>query len=564
MTTGTVTFYKMKGSLSSGEYPLLTTGQNLTSFQVHSATVKYAKGLQTRIVMPTFTNWETANIAYLDGQFYWITASKESTTYNGSIEFVLDYMGPTSFFRTTDTAKGSWHKLPTNACKYLKDSITNDIMTEVSATYPDNITVGYSVKYDTPTLLSYNVRCFWMHIVGYDTSGNLKKWGGFLGYDVMNHRFIFGGIDFKPISGSTQYVYPSFYELLKNINRYTGIDATQVLDISISTRCPYKVEKTDHYNSLLHYTYSEFRLYDYTGTAIDPTEVYTDSGYHYALYDLMGSPFLSQSQTITITPTDMQRALGEILIKDWNNNAIMTIPTRASNSIAFEVVDDISGIYTMISTQDQKISIPEGKLPYLSNSWEQYKAFQMDTDRMSMENAIKYARYERETTQISGMANATINAVNTGVMGGFVSGSGPIGVGMGIASGIAGSVVSWYEQERAYELQTMKARDSFNLTKKQARLEPQTAYNVAYGSIYCDLNEQSPLRASISMPENVDSTYYDAWVAEYGYPVEGVFSATISNGYYQGSLISDADTKSGMYWDECNKAFMNGFKFITP
>lgn len=561
MTTSTAKFYKMKGSLSSGEFPLFATNQNLSTYMVHSVTVKYAKGLQTSITVPSFTGYDTVNIVELDDKFYWATAWRESTTYNGSITYTLDFAAPTSFFRSGTSVKGNWHKLPSNNNPYLKDSITNDVYIEDSSVSPTDLEVG--IVQHSSLLPNLDQRGYWYHIIGYDSSNNLKKWAGFLPLVVNDNKLVeLGNVYVKANTGIVKNIYPNFYDLLKNINRYTGLDGDKVIDFSVSTRCPFTMEKTT-----VNTTYKAIRLYDVTNVAIDPTMVY--DGYdangdraQFYLYDI-SSYYKPASQTITLTMTDLQVAIGDLSVKDWNGNSIMSLINESSKSIRFQTVDDINGIYTIIKSDNQIIAVPEGRLPYLSNSWENYVAYQMDTDREIMDNAIKYAQYEKETNTITGIANATVNAVSTGVMTGVMAGN-PAGAAVGVASGIAGTAISLYENQRALELTTMKARDDFYLSQRQARLEPQTAYNVGYGTIYCIMNNISPLRVSIAMPRTVGQSYYNDWVAEFGYPAEGVQSVSISNGFYQGKLLSDSLTKSGMYWDECNKTFMNGFKFISP
>lgn len=558
-----VRFYRMKGGLSSGEYPLFTVGQDLSSKLVATVSRKVTKDVHQTIQVPEFTGYEECNICEIDGLFYWITSFAQSTIVNGSIDFTLDLMAPTSFLKSGVNVKGSWHKLPRNVCPYLKAEITNGFLEEISSIRPTDIEAGAAVRYETPTSVFADMDAYWIQIIGYDASNNLKKWGGFIPYEPARRRLSYGHVSVKDNVSSTFYYYPSFYELYQNINRYTGLDATKILDFSVSARCPYQIEKTAHDIGIG--TIYNFRLIDATTeTAVDPTQVYHQSGgNYYYLYDITNYPFKEISQTVTITPTASQRLIGNIVVKDWNGNAIMTLPNRSSHDIRFQTVGDLNGVYTMIKAGHQLIAVPEGKLPYLSNSWEYYQAYSMDTDRMMMENTLKYAKYEQETDQISGIANTAINAVSTGIMAGFVSQSGPIGAAVGIGSSIAGAGVSMWEGMRNYDLKAMQARDDFALTQKKAKLEPQTAYNVGYGAIYCDLNGESPLRVAVLMPNSIGSNYVDSWNRQYGYPAEGVHSATMEPGYYQGSILNDGSL-SGMYFDELNADFMRGFRFIKP
>lgn len=550
MTIGNVKFYKMKGSLSSGEYPLFSTGQDLSTYLIHTASVKFAKGLQTVVKVPSFTGYETVNIAEMDGEFYWVTAWHESSTANMTIEFVLDFMGPTSFFRSTDTAKGSWHKTPSNVCPYLKNEITNGHMAIASSqsitTIPD---LGFTRIGSVPYIGGY-----WVQITGFTSSARttLKKIGLFMGANKTN-----GEPSERMVAGSSGERYPSFDDLILNLTAETGIAADQVIDCSISKRCPYAMTatlaSTDPLGPIYYWAYLN---------GASSALVQTSAG-HY-VYDLSNYTPTENGETITVTLTDYQRACGSVDIRDWNDNVIANIPMLGS-TLTFSVAihSDIGGVYTIIRCNDMQISVPEGKLPYIENAWETYKAYQMNSDRQAMENAIRYAAFNKDTATTTGTVNAISGGASTGVMTGAIAGN-PAGAAVGILTSALGAAVNVYEQKRSYELSVMQARQSQKLTEKRAMDAPQTSYNVGYGLIYCYLNEHSSLRVCINEPYDTDSSYYTAWCDQYGYPAEGVFSATIANGYYEGSLVSDADTKSGMYWDECNKTFMNGFKFISP
>lgn len=554
MTTGSVSFYKMRGSLSSGEYPLLTSGQNLSQYHLNTQTVKYAKGLQTRVTVPQFTGWESANVAQMDDDFYWVTESRESTTYNGSAEFLLDYMGPTSFFRSGASVKGAWHKTASNECPYLKQEITNGPMDYSSFTEPQDL--------DMPVLLSSSVAAyygFWVQVTGFTSSQRttINRVAFPIMWDDSRNNFV----TLRAPADNSGHDFPSWYDMLSDITAITGIQADQIIDCSISKRCPHPFTVTDSSTPARKI----LSILDSDGVAIQPQV--TSSGYYvFFLNSSMNFPKTTDNtETITIdTSSAYIRQCAELSILDWNKNRIMSIPILGpSTEISFTCHADMSGISTIITCNNQQISVPEGKLPYIEDSWETYKAYQMEGDRQAMHNAIQYARFTKETADISGIANTTIGAASTGVMTGAIAGN-AAGAIAGAVSGVAGAAVALWENQRAYELSEMRARNDYELSKKRAIDAPQTSYNTPYGLIYCYLNRKNALCAAISSPHDTDSAYYSAWCAEYGYPCEGVKTVTITNGYYQGKLLSTDVDRTGMYWDECNKTFMQGFKFINP
>lgn len=546
MTTGSVSFYKMRGSLSSGEYPLLSSGQDLAQYHLNTQTVKYAKGLQTRVTVPQFTGWETANVTQMDGAFYWITESKESTTYNGSAEFILDYMGPTSLFKRGDTVQAALKRAPTNICPYMQDQLTSDLMS-ISSRYAFE-------ELDCPKSKPA-FETFWIQISGHDNSGNIKQFGGFIAYDPDEGGFDWLNTIYSPLTQD----YVPFGEWMTNITTYTGMTAEDIDDVSVSRRCPYKCARQLITGSV----YSVY-LIDSLGNTVNPTV----SG-NYVLYNitqlkLAGTIPPANTQTVTIDLSVYERTYGHVGLYDWNKNEIMSIPGNAVQTLTVtaEMMADISGIYCCISVLDDYISVPEGKLPYFGNTAATYKAYSMDTDRLAMQYAIQTAHMNRETSDTVALGNALAGFGNNIMIGAL--GGNPVSVASGILGATASGITSAYESSRAMELSIIQAQQNYELSEKRAIDQPSSGYNVGYGSIYAYMNERNPLAVCVKMPRNLDSDYYDAWAENYGFPAEGVKTVTITNGYYQGKLLSTDVDRTGMYWDECNKTFMQGFKFINP
>lgn len=539
---GTVTFYRMRGSLSSGEYPLFSSGQDLSTYQVASfPRVKYRDGMQVSVELPYFQGLESANIAEIGGAFYWVTEYRQRTAESNQYTITLDYMGPTSLYRSGDSIKGSWHKLPTKVCPYLKNAVTNDIMKILSSSYPSDI--------DCPTFLA-NFPCFWIQITGYDGNGILQRYGCFVSYSTIRDVFNKG-----PVGMDSSHRYPSLSNIMTNITGCCSLLAENIVDISISRRCPYEYATVEATDGRTVYV----RLLDAAGTVAIPT-ITGSLGYY--LYDLENLLWHKITASVVISLSDFQRAVGQLCVRDWNNNNIMEIPTMYSDSltVTFEVVPDIMGLYLKISCLDQMITIPEGHLPFRGSNWETYKAYQMDTDRMILENTLYNAREIRDTQMISGTVNGVVNGISTGIMTGLLGGN-VAGAAVGIASGAASVGVGIWENQRAYELEEHNAEFRQNLSRRQAVSKPETSYNTGYGLIYGYQNIHYPLRVCLMMPSNVDANYYSAWVTEYGYPAEGVRTVTAVNGYYQGQLV---DTVGGMEQDRTNEVFMRGFRFVDP
>lgn len=556
MTVATARFYRMRGSLSSGEYPLFSQNQDLSSFLVSTADVKFAKGLQTRLTVPMFTGYEGVNIVELDGSYYWATEFRESTTVSGSVEFVLDYAAPTSFFRSGNTVKGNWHKLPTRT-SYLRQQMMNDVMK-----------IKDSELFDDLDCLG--AKQFWVQISGYDANNNMLLYGFFVEYLYDNQSLgFFNYGDYCDPTDLTKR-YPSMLDLFTSISdTLPGLDARRLIDVSISRRCPYYTIAEPITGGLLDYAY-QIKTTEVMSSGEVPDIVNNLGSYVYRLNKSSTSePVFNPKfaeQTVTLSLSDYEIDCGAVSIVDWNRNNIMQIlPTDSEGlTIKAQMYTDMTGIYTILTSGDQQITLTEGKLPYFENMYDTYRAYQLDTDRMAMHNAIEYARYQAETDMITGALNTAVSSASTGVMAGAITGSGMAGAGVGIISQIAGMGISMYASDRARELSETKAKNDFELSKKRAIQQPQTAYNVAYGQVYCILNLVNPLRITVSLPNHLDSSYYSAWCGDMGYPAEGVKTVSVRNGYYQGKLINNGIGQTGMYWDECNKVFIQGFKFISP
>ena len=551
MTTGTAIFYKMKGSLSSGEYPLFTTGQDITSYQIHSVSVKYAKGLQTRLTVPIFEGYDTVNIAKLDGSYYWVTAFRESTTYNGSVEFTLDYAAPTSWFTVGTSIKGVWKRTPSNVCAYLQDQITNGVM-------GSSRTVSLSAL-DCPKSTTY-LETYWIQVTGHDNNGNTKMFGGFIGYNPNQEDFDWqNGIYAIKDNNNGVGNYAPFGRWMNDLHTLTGLTSEDVDDMSISKRCPYKV-----HTYTFSTTFKALCLETVGSSLVLPILVNDVYIFDLTAEFLAGTSPLANTTTQTITLSTNERRAGHIALRDWNKNSIMLIDASRSATITVNarVHSGVNGIYTLISAFDETISVPEGKIPYYGNSASIYKAYSMDSDRMAMQNAVQTAIYNRETADMTTISN-TVGGALSGLTMGALTGN-PITAISGTLSGVASGISSAIDSERAFNLSVTQAQNNYELAKKRAIDQPTSGYNVAYGTIYAFLNEINPMVIDVRLPVNIASTYYTSWADNFGYPAEGEQTLTASNGFYQGKLLSDSTDKSGMYWDELNKTFMQGFKFITP
>ena len=542
---GTVTFYRMRGSLSSGEYPLLSSGQDLSNYQVAQfPRVKYRGGMQASVELPYFQGLESANIAEIGGAFYWVTEYRQRTAESNQYTITLDYMGPTSLYRSGDTVTGVWRRLPSVSNAALQDQVTNGPMT-ISRT------LDFSAL-DCPQSLPY-LQTYWIQVTGHDNSGNIKQYGGFIGYDNDDGAFDWlNGIR----AGTNGLEYVSFGDWMSNMSTYTGLTAEDVDDVSVSKRCPFKCRRT-----LIGAGVYYIELLQSDDTAVSQRTVNNKALYDLSAIRLSGAVPAPNETTVTMTLSASERLVGKASILDWNRNNIMSIEvSKFSGSVTVEAAmhSDLHGIYCNLTVGDEYMSIPEGKLPYYGNTAATYQAYAMDTDRLAMQYAIQNAHYNRETADNSTMGN-TVAGVANNVMVGALNAN-PVSIASGIMGGITSGIVSAYESQRAMELSIRQAEQDNKLSAKRAIDQPSSGYNVGYGGMYAYLNESNALCLALTMPK-IDSGYIDGWTAQFGYPAEGMIATTAMIGYYQGKLVSSS---GGMMYDRCNETFMNGFKFVDP
>ena len=542
---GTITFYRMRGSLSSGEYPLFSSGQDLSVYQVASfPRVKYRGGMQASADLPYFQGLESANVAQIGGAFYWVTEYRQRTAESNQYTITFDYMGPTSLYRSGDTVTGVWHRLPAVTNAALQDQVTNGPLT-ISRT------LDFSAL-DCPQSLPY-LQTYWIQITGHDNSGNIKQFGGFIGYDTDDEAFDWLNA-IKAGTNGREYV--SFGDWMSSMTTYTGLTAEDVDDVSISKRCPFKCRRT-----LIGAGVYYVELLQSDNTAVTQKTVNSKALYDLSAIRTSGAVPAPNETTVTMTLSASERLVGKASILDWNRNNIMSIEvSKFTGSVTIEAAmhSDLHGVYCNVRVGDEYMSIPEGKLPYYGNTAATYQAYAMDTDRLAMQYAIQNAHYNRETSDNSVMGN-TVAGIANNVMVGALNAN-PVSIASGIMGGVTSGIVSAYESQRSMELTIRQAEQDNKLSAKRAIDQPSSGYNVGYGGMYAYLNENNKLCVALSMPK-VASGYIDGWTGQFGYPAEGMIATTAMLGYYQGKLVSSS---GGMMYDRCNETFMNGFKFVDP
>lgn len=551
-----MSFLRMQGSISSGEYPLLQHDQDLEPMTLEEyRQVHYVDGLQTHADVPSFVGYDSCNVVKIGDLYYWVTDWRESTGAQHSIDFSLRIMGPTSMFRENDTIRGVWRRTPTNVCPNLNDEISNTAIGHTNKTVISRL--------DVPDL-DDDTRTFWLQVTGHDANGTLNQFGGFVIYDTASDGFSWSAT----VPQGETLDYPSYGEWVSDIFAITGMTAEQIDDISISRRCPYSC-------SLWNGTRSYITIDSLSGVDVPVSTRQTSGGHMRNVYSITQLRSLASTidikpnmATITMSRTVNERNITDFNLVDWNGNTVCNVNPHNKDTftINLRMFSDTSGIYMIVTVPDSRsYIIPEGKLTWYGDTNDTYRAYQMNSDRQAMEFAIQNAAHDKQTAQMSAIGNAASSALS-GITMGALTGN-PLTAASGGLSGAIGGITDYWSMGRTYEIEVMQANQTAELAKRRAIEQPGASFSPGYGEIYAFLNINNPLSVTHNRPLGLlpyDNTYISSWRANFGYPAQGEIGLNAVTGFYQGKLLSSTRMQTGPIWDECNKIFQQGFKFINP
>ena len=547
----TVDFLKLPVGLSTGQYPLLSAlDQDLSAHILKSEALNVRKDLYQVLKVADFENSEDCNMVRIRGYgLYWITARDTSTDVQGSVSFALSACAPSTLLFSGNSVNGEFSKLPDNVCPYLsRQAITGDLAPSRSVELPNlgltshgNLIVWIQVTSTT-----------YLSSTGTATENTLTTYGFFAS---VNPRGGWG--DYIAASGedANRMYYPNINDVVSNPERL-GLQASTIQDISVSVRCPY-----------INSGYSSGSLYmnleKADGTTI-PTncvgpETEGVTGGKFAFYNLSDPTLITVVplvENVTVSLSQLERASGQVIIKDHNGSAVGMVPTSWSATVnaSVQCVGDHGKLLTIVTVNDVEYTIQEGHLPYVGSAWAEYIAYSMSYDRQAMENSIAYANQRMWADLATGAAGAIQGAAVSAI-----SGSGPLAVLSGLSSfglGAAGSMIERDISER-------QARDEQDLAERRVQGQAGTAYSSAYGVIYCLMNLRHPAIIEINMPAGLTDSVDLAYTNVHGFPAEGVRTITIKQGFIQGRIFADNSLRSGPWFDLMNEKLSNGIRFIS-
>lgn len=539
MPTATLELLQMPCSYSSGEYPLLSSATQSLSGYVKAtySNFKIRDDLRQQIRVPAFNGWSDCNMVRADGRLYWILDATTASGSEHSVDMVISYCGPSSVLHKGDQIAGAFTRLPTNVCPYLqRQAITS------SLEHTRTVQLPHIPDYGTASV-------FWLQVTSLKTSGDYLRLGYFVcvGSDGSTDT----RLQCKALGTTEQDAYyASLNEIMTEPETYIGVTASQIVDISISSRCPWGTYASGAYYMLAS---------DYlTSGYIWPTQI-IGATYAYnldKLYATSGSEPTEYAATITVTLSAMERASGTVTIRDENSASVGTIPTAYGSTITAKVsvISDWTGVTTYVDYGGYRVAIPEGHIPWSGTAWSEYRAYSLAYDRSAMELSIGYSN-ERVATQLAQSAASTIQSAAMGFIGGDA-----VGGATGVIGGVTSYAISSWATLKDSDISTREARSTQLLAERRVSGQPATPYNAGYGMIYCQLCQRSPASIWVEMPAGLTASIDADYTACFGFPAEGLRSVTIQEGYIKGRIY-DNGLARGPRFDRCNESLQNGILF---
>lgn len=551
---GKVEFLNLPGSMSSCEYPLLTSAnQSLTSYTLKTYNnVKFSLDLVQTIRVPYFTNYDKANCVRMNNEIYWITAVKNETMADTTLVFALQYNGASSLVHKSDNVSGFW----------LRSGLSDNNPWMRMTPYSGETYIAGSQQLPVIGSTNDSNRIFWVQITSTEkiksntsaspyvfvSSGDKPRAEVEKTQDQYTVYGMFVRGDSGPVyETATTISYPSLEIVITNIELY-GFTASNITNIAISERCPFAMS----YSSGAYYKLSSSLNYHpiYYGSRSSATNI---------IYDVTSilTPANFERKSITLSWSRDYWRLGAVSVRNGSGQIVGNIPLAYYDTTLYiRTFADYNGIYTKITTYDGQYNIifPEGKLPWIGSTWEEYRAYSMAFDR---QNAIIQTN-KAETDNVAMFGSTVTGSIVSTAMLGAVAG--PVGFALGATAGIVNTTLTAVASERSIGY----ANAEQQLLEKRMQAQPGTAYAPELGLsyIYECITYGSRICLELPLGYYWDDTWLDDYISYFGYPADGTEQVlSISEGYYKGKLLYTTAFARGLKFDECNSEFINGFRF---
>lgn len=543
----TVKFISTPYNYSTRSFPV----GDLSDYVIHTAEAKVTRDLAFSFTIPTFDDYHKANMIEVDGEYYWIINYLTRTLDNPTTTFKVAYNPITSLLKEGETLKGLFERVPYTIDENVSFSVKDDILVKARDAQFDGI------KNPNDRKVAY-VQVTSRRDEEADDNSKLTKYTALCNVEERGNIFVKAYLTDQDVTA----MFPTIDEVINGLDDICGLTADSIIDVSISMRSPYTT--VGYYDA------------DFTGLPnnamaikkvggndfIRPTHKGSDADdYPVVMYNTNTHPFRwdeaekATPYTVSLSLTERERHLGFLSVLDENFNRIGVIPKELCDDsgkiqLTTEAVSDYTGLYTYVYYDDTRLIIPEGKLPWVGDSWAEYQTRNMTYDREELALSIQTARDQRIVDTAENAANSIIN-------GSIAAAINPL-AGL---SAVASFAVSAGADAMQEQIDIRSATEELRIAQARIKDSPSPYYNTGYGTAYIDNSLKSGgacLR--LEMPKNTTETEYNDYVQNFGVPISGFREVNIKEGYIKGRLTETPF--SGPKGDLLNTEITNGVKIV--
>lgn len=511
-------------------YPVISG----TPAPVKSFAGRYLEDLAQTIKVPYFEGISTCNMARFGGSWWWIVAYDTSTDQGRSISMAVTYCAPTSMLTKGQRMYGAWSRTATETSPWMQRMAVNGSLTHTkTANLP-------KLQPDASGNPRFWVQCTYTAQTGSE-SAEVRRAGCFVTFAPGRL-----GISTKAIGDA---IYPTLAAILREAGTVFGTSSDSITDISISARCPWMTGGDTE----------RIYLLGSNGLPLEPST--GTKGQIYRIDEDAIENFLTPWSTTFGFPslTALEVASGTVTLRDASGTNIGTFPAYSTEDFGVYTLSDYTGVYTYVTWEGYIMCLQEGHLPWSGTSWEQYRAYSLSYDRQAMEQSIDFAQ---ERARL-GLAEAGANAVSSVAMGAM--GGNPLSIATGAISGAVSFGIQAWATGEEQRISESEARATQALSERRAMGGPTSGYNTAYGLIYCQRYYLTPAAMWLEMPDELTSARDAAYTQWFGYPSDYIGDIELTDGYWQGQIISPGTgglsiSADGPKWDKMIDTFKNGLR----
>lgn len=598
---GTVEFIKSAGSMTTAEYPLLSSDADMDAYVVKTyENVMFVEDLAQTLTMPSFEGWSECNMVRFKQSlnsnpwvaYYWITDAVRSSDVDGATVFNLEFNPIATLLKKDGKLDGIWLRSPFNYTPWKQQAVASGVMglsrkeelgglmpkwtidglqhtvwVSITATKDPDATQGTYELYGFPAVVSqfntamqslyYSGDAYRIHSMTKDSEGN------YLDFPLLND--IFTGDSLTAI----------------------GLTTAEILDISITPYAPFVCDVA--WNTLDDGTSRQnFGIKGVLGAfSPDPVQVQYNDGTKdtlskYGMYNLTSSrgywakPLIQRTD---LTISEMEYSSGQIVLMRGDGSILNTIPTGyfelgMNNNydvvLASRVLCDFCqiimeiGVYAPsdLKTPLMDFTLPCTHIPYIGNQWDNYRAYSMSYDREAMEFNLDQAKSALIFNSYMSMANAATGAI-MGFTGAALTGGATAmnGASLNAISSVQSAGMGVISNIFAYAQQKEAAQFNQNLTERQTQTQPGNAYGASYGLFNLAIDIETPMTIGVTLPIGLTEDIFNEFIEDFGYANEGAKELDITYGFYQGT-IRTSPTLTGPRLASLINAFNAGVRLI--